>query len=354
MGLIRISLQWRSVLFAASVVLLAACSDGSDPKPDIQSVVSFGDSLSDVGTYASLTGPNGGKFTINPGPIWVENIASRYGLAITPNIVGYGTDPASFSVCPRPACTGYAQGGARVTDPNGIGKANGALTLPIRSQIANHLAANEGRFDRSELVVLLGGGNDVLAQLSAFAELVPTQGREAALATVQNAIVTAANELVDTMRQEILAKGAAHVVVVNVPSLSQTPFGQKLLDENGRQLADGLVNAFNSTLEKGIRDNQLPVLFFNANAAFNAIYNAPAANGFVNYQDAACDPLKIAMATEGAVTTGSALFCNSATLIPAAQGDSRFQFADSVHPTPLLHKVFSDLVISELSARGWL
>lgn len=108
---IWISRQGRSVLFAASIAILAACSDGGDSKPDIRSVVSFGDSLSDVGTYAVATGSNGGKFTINPGLVWVENIASRYGLAITPNIVGYGTDAASFSICPRPACTGYAQGG---------------------------------------------------------------------------------------------------------------------------------------------------------------------------------------------------------------------------------------------------
>lgn len=249
---------------------------------------------------------------------------------------------------------GLRAGGARVTDPNGIGKADGALTLPINSQIANHLAANGGRFDDDELVILFGGGNDVLAQLRAYAQLVPAQGSEAALATVQNAIVTAANELVGYLRQEVLAKGAVHVVVVNLPSVSQTPFGQKLLDENGRQLADGLVNAFNSTLEKSVRDNQLPVLFFNANTAFNAMYTSPAANGFVNNQDAACDPVKIAVATNGAVTTGSSLFCNSATLIPAAEADNRFQFADSVHPTPLTHKVFSDLVIRELSARGWL
>lgn len=354
MYLIRVFRPWRLMLLSASIALLTACSDGSDSKPDIRSVVSFGDSLSDVGTYSALTGPNGGKFTINPGPIWVENIASRYGLAITPNIVGYGTDPASFSICPRPACTGYAQGGARVTDPQGIGKANGALTLPIRLQIANHLAANEGRFDKNELVILFGGSNDVFAQLNAFAELALTQGREAALATVQSEIVTAANELLGYIRQDVLAKGATNVVVVNVPSVAQTPFGQKLLDENGRQLADGLVNAFNATLENGIRDNQLPVLFFNANAAFSAIYTSPAANGFVNNQDAACDPLKIAVVTKGAITTGSSLFCNRETLVPAAEADSRFQFADSVHPTPLAHKVFSDLVIRELSARGWL
>lgn len=344
----------RSILLAASIATLAACGGDGDSDPAIRSVVSFGDSLSDVGTYAAATGPNGGKFTINPGTIWVENIASRYGLAITPNIVGYGADPATFSICPRAACTGYAQGGARVTDPNGIGKAAGALTLPIKTQIANHLAANGGRFQGDELVFVFGGSNDVLTQIATFAALVPTQGRDAALATVQNAMLNAANELLAYIRNDIAGKGANRIVVINVPSLSQTPFGQKVLDAGGRQLADALVNTFDVALEKGIRDSKLPVLFFDANAAFNVINAAPAAYGFTNNRDVACDPLKIAALTRGQVTNGSSLFCSAATLTEAAAADTRFQYADSVHPTPLAHQVFADFVAQALKTRGWL
>src|SRR5450755_2003106 len=105
-----------------SALLLAACG-GGDPsvsgtgspsgapttKGSFTAVVSFGDSLSDVGTYAvatSLTGNGqppyfGGKFTTNEtntnglpdanplGKIWVENIAASLGITITPAAVGF-------------------------------------------------------------------------------------------------------------------------------------------------------------------------------------------------------------------------------------------------------------------------
>jgi phospholipase/lecithinase/hemolysin len=63
-------------------------------KGSFTSIVSFGDSLSDVGTYApatSLAGNGtppffGGKFTTNSatGTVWVENLATSIGLVVTP------------------------------------------------------------------------------------------------------------------------------------------------------------------------------------------------------------------------------------------------------------------------------
>src|ERR1043165_3770795 len=95
--------SWGGSLVAA--LLLAACG-GGDPevpgsgspsgapttKGTFTSLVSFGDSLSDVGTYApatSLAGDGtapyiGGKFTTNSatGTIWVENLATSLGLKV--------------------------------------------------------------------------------------------------------------------------------------------------------------------------------------------------------------------------------------------------------------------------------
>lgn len=344
---------YHSIATLLLVTGLVACG-GDDRKPDIAAVVAFGDSVSDVGTYAPATVSGGGKFTINPGPIWVENIAARYQLTVTPNIVGYGANTSAYLRCPAPSCTGYAQGGARVTDPNGVGKTEGALTLPIRDQIQNHLAANAGRFGSNELVLVFAGSNDVFVQLSEYGRLAAQQGPDIALATVQDAMTAAANELVSYVRNEIIARGAEQVVVVNLPSISQTPFGQKELDANGRQVADVLVNTFNSLLERGIGTDQDDILFFSANQSFSAIYSAPAASGFINNQDAACDPAKIAVLTLGQVTTGSSLFCNRSTLTSGAEADDRYQFADRVHPTPRTHQVFSDAVIQALQDKGWL
>ena len=76
--------------------------------------------------------------------MWVENVATRLGIVTTPAEVGFGTasvrcPAAAVSAALAGTCTAYGQGGSRVTDPNGIGKSTGALTVPMRKQIANHL-----------------------------------------------------------------------------------------------------------------------------------------------------------------------------------------------------------------------
>jgi phospholipase/lecithinase/hemolysin len=167
-----------------SAALLSACG-GSDPyvpgsgspagapttKGSFTAVVSFGDSLSDIGTYApatSLAGNGtppffGGKFTTNEtsnglpdanplGKVWVENLAASLGIIVTPAEVGFGASsvkcPAAANPAFASACTAYGQGGSRVTDPNGIGHSTGALTVPVVTQIVNHLT-RFGAFKKS-------------------------------------------------------------------------------------------------------------------------------------------------------------------------------------------------------------
>ena len=78
----------------------------------------------------------------NNANIWVEWVAARLGVAYYARRGRLRTDPRALSRPLRAAwpqtCSGYAQGGARVTDPNGIGKTSGALTIPIVQQIASH------------------------------------------------------------------------------------------------------------------------------------------------------------------------------------------------------------------------
>ena len=107
----------------SSTLLLAACGGSDDDVPgsgspsgapttagSFTAVVSFGDSLSDVGSYApatSLAGDGsapyfGGRFTTNDtttgaptatplGKVWVENLAASLGLVVTPAEVGFGS-----------------------------------------------------------------------------------------------------------------------------------------------------------------------------------------------------------------------------------------------------------------------
>src|SRR4051812_11219534 len=70
-----------SVALAGPLLLaLSACSTVA---PSVR-VISFGDSLSDLGTYAERTeGKTAGRFTTNPGPIWIEVVASGLGTSIS-------------------------------------------------------------------------------------------------------------------------------------------------------------------------------------------------------------------------------------------------------------------------------
>src|SRR5450432_422669 len=144
MRVIRSLTPW---LFSA--LLLAACG-GGDPdvpgqgspagapttKGTFTAVVSFGDSLSDIGAYApatSLAGTGaapyfGGKFTTNEtsngapdanplGKVWVENLAASLGIVVTPAEVGFDGVSVKCPAAAVPAlagtCTAYGQGGSR-------------------------------------------------------------------------------------------------------------------------------------------------------------------------------------------------------------------------------------------------
>lgn len=79
----------------AAFAMLAACGGGggggssntssantSTPTGGVNlQVVSFGDSLSDVGTYAPVITASfgGGRFTTNPGEVWTQKVAEYYG-----------------------------------------------------------------------------------------------------------------------------------------------------------------------------------------------------------------------------------------------------------------------------------
>jgi hypothetical protein len=122
----------------------------------------------------------------------VENLAATLGLAVQPAEVGFA---GSSLKCPaklaNPAfaaiCTSYGQGGSRVTNPAGIGNATGALTVPMSTQIANHLA-RFGSFKATDLVLVLGRQQAPLgAQGMAVAQGVPES-----VASTSNAPVASA------------------------------------------------------------------------------------------------------------------------------------------------------------------
>lgn len=386
---------WGLSLIAAA--LLAACG-GGDPdvpgsgstsgapttKGSFKAVVSFGDSLSDIGAYApatSLTGNGqapyfGGKFTTNNGTVWVENIATRLGLAITPAEVGFAGQSvkcpaAAVSATLAGTCTGYGQGGSRVSDPNGIGRSGGALTVPVVTQIANHLA-RFGSFKDSDLILIWAGSNDAFTQLGIFtataaqiqadaaAGRLNAEQAQLALFNAQTAaqagMKTAAQDLARYVREQILAKGGKYVAVMSLTDIVDTPFGSTL-PTSVRPVLTDLSRIFNLWLRDGLTNQ--PVMVIDAFAMAKDSYTNPAKYGFVNNTVPACDGAKIAALTGGRVTDGSSLFCNVTPGVPfntlrAGADANTWAFADGVHPSTGGHKAFSDAVVTQLQTAGWL
>jgi outer membrane lipase/esterase len=351
----------------ASSFLLASCGGGDD-KPVTTRIVSFGDSLSDIGAYApatSLSGNGaapyfGGRFTTNThtgyaagnntntAALWVEVLSAKLGLTITPHEVGFG---ATSAKCPanNATCTGYAQGGSRVTDPNGIGKTGGALTVPMVTQVANHNARFSG-FGAGDLVVVWGGNNDAFVQLGAVGQGLPP-------ATALANMATAANELVALVRNQIIARGAQRVAVLNLGDASRTP-AFALADAQTKGLLAQLSAQFNTTLAAGL-NGVAQARIVDMRGLTEAVAAAPASYGLTNVTEGACDPAKIAAVTQGAVTDGSSLFCNVTAGVPfnglkAGASASTWFFADGVHPTTGGHRVWGDIVYGELQKAGWV
>jgi outer membrane lipase/esterase len=334
------------VASAAPTVSTSASTTVSPKAPAFSSLVSFGDSLSDVGTYAvgAIRAAGGGKFTINApdSKIWIEQIALQLGLvAPCAAQTGLNGDPAQGYFVPVtnfPECTAYAQGGARVAEPvRSDGDAVvGALALPVATQIQNHLTLHGGRFGGNEIVLVMAGGNDLIAQLARVGQggnpfdAVEDLGRTG----------TELGQLV----KAIVAVGASHVVVVNVPDASTSPSGRELPGIVERA-AQEMAKLFNANLQQEVQG--VPeILYVDAYTKSQEYSANPAQFGLTDVTTPACDlsPEKNAL--------GSAILCTPANLIPGPV--DRFEFADHLHPTPYGHQLLAAFVASEMQKRGWL
>jgi outer membrane lipase/esterase len=391
---------------ALAAALLAACGGGDPDVPgsgspsgaptapgNFTAFITFGDSLSDVGTYSPAPAQfqiQGGKFTTNgpAGTVWVENVAAALALPVTPAEVGFNGQsvkcPAALqSTVPaiQRSCTAYGQGGARVTDPNGIGRdpatGAGALTVPVVTQIANHLAnpAFGGRFAETDLIMVYAGNNDVFVQFGTFAAKAAQIQAQAlagditadqanallfqAQTEAQEAMKQAAIEMGTLVKSEILGKGGRYVAVLTLSDIADTPFGNSPQVAPARAVLTDLSRIFNLWLRESLAGQ--PVQIIDTFAMFKDLTARAAALGFTNITLPACDAVKIAQATvtpqtpDGAITDGSSLFCGPDALrdTPAADANTWF-FADSVHPSTGGHKAISDAFLAQLRAFGWI
>ena len=358
-------------LTLTAALVLTACGGSDDSAVQFSKMVSFGDSLSDVGTYkvgtVALLG--GGTYSINsgtpsPNQNWTQLLAARAGLpapcAAQTGLDGDPTKGFYEAVKNIPGCFNYAQGGARVTNPVGMGNkllggANatlGQLTVPVVTQIQNHLAAVGGQFSGTELVTVLAGANDLFINLGGITAaatayvtggMSPTDAKVKAATEAATAMGVAGAELAGYVKALLIGKGAQHVVVVNVPDVSKTPFGMAQ-DAATQDLINKLVSAFNIQLETALTD--VPgVVIDDAYNGLRTMVTTPASFGLSNVTTPACD---LSAATN---PLGSSLVCTTSNLIV---GDtSHYLFSDTVHPSAYGYQLIAQQVGRRLELANW-
>ncbi|MCY0388146.1 SGNH/GDSL hydrolase family protein [Robbsia sp. Bb-Pol-6] len=364
----------RNTLSGIAFLMLAGCGGGHDGSTtsstaaggvDLQ-VVSFGDSLSDVGTYAG-TGSAGfvrGRYTTNPGEVWTQKVAEYYGGTLTAAYLGgYGT--------PLVASTGlgYAQGGSRVTDPIGESHAttsatdySAATTVPIVTQVQEYLSAH-GTFNANQLVLINGGANDIFIQATTLVEAVAADVaagmtlQAAITQETQTTLVPVATALAAQVAA-VLAAGATHVVVSNVPDIGQTPLALAL-GTQGQAILTAVAQAYNTALYAALQSagNLSKVVYVDAFTWQDNLSTNYVANGFtVSNTATACNltamaAVAVAAGLSDPTSYASSLYCTSAYLT-AAGADQTYLFADDVHPTTHTHALFAAYVEQQIAASG--
>lgn len=294
---------FRPTRIACALALSLAASVAS---AQFSNFYSFGDSLSDAGSFKPVLPPGTGLFTTNPGPVWTQTLAERYGLASSPANQGGNN---------------YAQGGARVTQNPGVPAdfPPTANATPIVTQITQFLS--HGPADAQALYSVWGGANDLFTQLGLLQAGAITQ------AQLQGNMTLAATQLVGGIAQ-LQAAGAHNLLVFNLPDVGKTPFG----NASGQGASIGAVSSlYNTVLNSALNQIGGNVIRVNAYALFNELLADPSRYGLANVTVPAC--------------TGGSLTCTSSTLV-SPDAPQTFLFADGVHPTTAGHKIIMQLAAS--------
>ncbi len=395
---------WKHALVATGAALLVAgCGGGGSEKTTstvgFTSMVAFGDSLSDIGTYkvGAVAAVGGGQWTVNSSTArnWTELIAAQFGLpALCPAQTGLLSIIPGFPGAPvqnAATCRSYAQGSSRVTSPFGpnsiaiqqaVQASSGAaaatqaaglglMAQPVVTQMATHLTNVGGAYSGKELVTVMAGGNDVFLHLNGVSNAaaggasavgaaqfagwsagvqstVAAGGANAANAAAQAAVAgmaQAATELVAAIDTQLLAKGARYVVVVNLPDVSTTPF-TATFDAQTRGLINTMVTTFNSALSQGLA-GKAGVIVVDAYTQGRDQVNNPAQYTLTNTTAAACSRTSPANPLQG-----SSLTCTAASLV--AGDTSKYLFADDVHLTQFGYELLAQFVTKNMATAGWL
>ena len=320
----------------------------------------IGDSLSDGGTYSqsAIAGSNGSlppniryRFTTNnldgSSRTYAGFLAQSLGIDLEPNIISGVKVPGGQDIEDiRVGGTNFAQGGARISNPEGENHRPdaGITTLPLRDQISQ-LLATKPNFRTGDLVIVWGGANDVFFHAKSFGdELAKARlaGEDTDAATGRltmsaiGNITGEANNLIAGI-DRLKAAGAGKIIVMTVPDLDKTPGGQLAeVDDTARALLNALGGAFNARLLAEAQAKNFLVL--DSRKILNAVLEKPVRYGFDSNAASALSCLE------------SSLLCTSGAGGNAGEASENLIFADLNHPTTTAHALLGQAVRANLVA----
>ena len=265
-------------------VLTLTGLSGSANAGAITGIVSFGDSLSDVGnTYLAAGIPASPPYypgVYSNGPNWLTYFAGRLGVATPTASLAGGTDNA----------WGGAESGAGLS-PDG--------TPNLGLQVNTFLASNS--LNAGQLVTLWSGANDFLD-----GQTDPT----VVVANIASAITVLAGG------------GGVQFLVPNLPLLGDLP-STNTQPKPVRDALDGLTLAFNGMLEAKLAELSqtlgITIDTVDVNGAFQKIIADPAAYGLTNVTDSA---------------------------LAAGSNGQGYMFWDGLHPTTAVHALIAQAAFS--------
>jgi phospholipase/lecithinase/hemolysin len=281
----------RVQCLAVIALLMIALPGGPARGGNITGIVSFGDSLSDLGNFYAATGGasppsppyDAGRFS--NGPIWLEYLAKDLGVAVPKASSSGGTDYAYGGAMTGTGMTSSMFAGATATVPN------------IGTQINTFLASNTP--SPGQLFTIWGGSNDFLNGGQTNPQI-PAQNIAAEIGALAQA-------------------GAKQILVANLPPLGSIPATSSLPAPIPAEL-NALSAAFNGILQSEVNqlDQQfaINIHFLNIFGLLEDAINNPSKYGFTNV-------------TSDALGDG----------VLSAQG---YLFWDPEHPTTAGHEIIGD------------
>jgi phospholipase/lecithinase/hemolysin len=284
--------------------------------PLYSEMIVFGDSVSDTGNV-HIASTALGQFPdpgfdgrLSNGPIWVDRLAERLGLA-----------------SPSPSLTGgtnYAYAGAKTgTEPRNRTSVLTREVLPIPNtgtQINNYLGDHPAGFRNDQLVVLWGGANDL----------------------VETRTAADTQRVVDNLEAELVAlnaSGAGDVLVPNQIDQADAPIFNRTQGP-AAQMAE-LNRLFNTQLDAMLDDLdanpdlKIRIHRLDAFGLFKDVIADPGEFGLSNVTDAALDLALIGPPF--------------AQPYPVVDDPENYLFWDYVHPTTVGHQIIGDAAFDALA-----